>query len=298
MKNVLDILWDALQESVSITLLVLLLMAVVESVNISSSGHLFKKLHGKPVAEVALACLLGAIPGCAGGFVVVSLFTHRMLSFGALMGGMVATFGDEALFMVAQDPKQALVLTGVLFVIGFVFGLVLLKFPENRLIDFENHDFEIHAEHQHQHVENRGHHWKERILHFLREHLWEHVVKKHALKLFLYAFGTLLVLGILNHFVDLQALLEQNVWTKWLLLLVAVAVGFLPVSGPHLIFVMLFLQGDIPFAILLANSIAQNGHAGIPLMAQSKRNFLIMKGMTMTLGLLVGAASLILGMVA
>jgi hypothetical protein len=33
-------------------------------------------------------------------------------------------------------------------------------------------------------------------------------------------------------------------------------------------------------------------------MAQSKRNFLIMKGMTMTLGLLVGAASLILGMVA
>jgi hypothetical protein len=293
MSVIFQIFFEALKESVSITLLVLLLMAVVESINISSSGRLFKKIHGRPVAEVALACLLGAIPGCAGGFVVVSLFTHRMLSFGALMGGMVATFGDEALFLAAQNPKEALILTGILFAIGFVFGLVMLKFPENKFINFENHDFEIHEEHQHQHIDNHEHHWKERMLHFLREHVWEHVIKRHALKLFLYAFGTLFVLGILNHFVDLQSIMENNAWTKWLLLLIAVGVGFLPVSGPHLIFVMLFLQGNIPFAILLANSIAQNGHAGIPLMAQSKRNFLIMKGMTMALGLIVGAVMII-----
>lgn len=288
MQTTLHIFWEALRESVSITLLVLLLMAVVESINISSSGRLFKKLHGKPVAELALACLLGAIPGCAGGFVVVSLFTHRMLSFGALIGGMVATFGDEALFLAAESPKQALILTGILFAIGFVVGLVLLKIPENKIVTFENHDFVIHEEHRHERPENHGKSFRERLSHYLREHVWEHVIKQHALKLFLYAFGTLLVLGVLNHFVDLQAIMEHNTWTKWLLLLIAVGVGFLPVSGPHLIFVMLFLQGNIPFAVLLANSIAQNGHAGIPLMAQSKRNFLIMKGITMTLGLLIG----------
>lgn len=288
MQTTLHIFWEALRESVSITLLVLLLMAVVESINISSSGRLFKKLHGKPVAELALACLLGAIPGCAGGFVVVSLFTHRLLSFGALIGGMVATFGDEALFLAAESPKQALILTGILFAIGFVVGLVLLKIPENKIVTFENHDFVIHEEHRHERPENHGKSFRERLSHYLREHVWEHVIKQHALKLFLYAFGTLLVLGFLNHFVNLQAIMEHNAWTKWLLLLIAVGVGFLPVSGPHLIFVMLFLQGNIPFAVLLANSIAQNGHAGIPLMAQSKRNFLIMKGITMTLGLLIG----------
>lgn len=288
MQTTLHIFWEALRESVSITLLVLLLMAVVESINISSSGRLFKKLHGKPVAELALACLLGAIPGCAGGFVVVSLFTHRLLSFGALIGGMVATFGDEALFLAAESPKQALILTGILFAIGFVVGLVLLKVPENKIVTFENHDFVIHEEHRHERPENHGKSFRERLSHYLREHVWEHVIKQHALKLFLYAFGTLLVLGVLNHFVDLQVIMEHNAWTKWLLLFIAVGVGFLPVSGPHLIFVMLFLQGNIPFAVLLANSIAQNGHAGIPLMAQSKRNFLIMKGITMTLGLLIG----------
>ena len=288
MQTTLHIFWEALRESVSITLLVLLLMAVVESINISSSGRLFKKLHGKPVAELALACLLGAIPGCAGGFVVVSLFTHRLLSFGALIGGMVATFGDEALFLAAESPKQALILTGILFAIGFVVGLVLLKVPENKIVTFENHDFVIHEEHRHERPENHGKSFRERLSHYLREHVWEHVIKQHALKLFLYAFGTLLVLGVLNHFVDLQVIMEHNAWTKWLLLFIAVGVGFLPVSGPHLIFVMLFLQGNIPFAVLLANSIAQNGHAGIPLMAQSKRNFLIMKGITMALGLLIG----------
>ncbi len=293
MQTVLDILWEALRESVSITLLVLLLMAVVESINISSSGRLFKKLHGRPVAEVALACLLGAIPGCAGGFVVVSMFTHRLLSFGALMGGMIATFGDEALFLAAQSPKYALLLTGILYVIGFVVGLILLKVPENKIVDVGDHDFVIHEEHQHTHTDPDDHHWRERIVHFLREHVWEHVIKKHALTLFLYAFGTLLVLGILNYYLDLQTLMETKTWTKWLLLLIAVAVGFLPVSGPHLIFVMLFLQGGLPFGVLLANSIAQNGHAGIPLMAQSKRNFFIVKAITMTLGLLVGAITLL-----
>lgn len=288
MAGLWGILWEVLRESVSITVLVLLLMAVVESINISSSGRLFKKLHGKPVAELAMACLLGAIPGCAGGFVVVSLFTHRLLSFGALIGGMVATFGDEALFLAAQSPKNALLLTGILFAIGFVTGLLLLKIPTGNLITSETHDFVLHEEHKHLHENPQDRHWKDRIIHFFREHVWEHVIKQHALKLFLYAFGTLIVLGVLNHFFDLQVIMENHIWAKWVLLLIAIGIGFLPVSGPHLIFVMLFLQGSIPFSVLLANSIAQNGHAGIPMMAQSKRNFLIMKLTTMAIGLLVG----------
>ena len=296
MEVVWGILWEAFRESVSITVLVLLLMAVVESINISSSGRIFKKLHGKPVAEVAMACLLGAIPGCAGGFVVVSLFTHRLLSFGALIGGMVATFGDEALFMAAQSPKQAFILTGILFVIGFVTGLLLLKIPTGNLVTSETHDFVLHEEHKHLHENPKDRHWKERIIHFLQEHVWEHVIKQHALKLFLYAFGTLLVLGILNQYLDLQMVMENNSWTKWVLLLIAVGIGLLPVSGPHLIFVMLFLQGSIPLSVLLANSIAQNGHAGIPMMAQSKRNFLIMKLTTMAIGLLVGGILLGIGL--
>jgi hypothetical protein len=41
--------------------------------------------------------------------------------------------------------------------------------------------------------------------------------------------------------------------------------------------VLLFAQGSIPFSVLLVNTIMQDGHAGIPLLAESKRAFICMK---------------------
>ncbi len=42
-------------------------------------------------------------------------------------------------------------------------------------------------------------------------------------------------------------------------------------------FVTLFAQGLIPFSVLLASSIAQDGHGMLPLLAESKRGFLAVK---------------------
>ena len=116
------LLWNVLSSSLEITGLVLLMMAIIELVNVSSSGKLVEKLQHRPFLQLLLACLLGAIPGCAGGFAVVSLYAHNLLTFGALMGGMVATFGDEAFFLFVQSPKWGLIVTGVLFALGIVFG--------------------------------------------------------------------------------------------------------------------------------------------------------------------------------
>jgi hypothetical protein len=70
----------------------------------------------------------------------------------------------------------------------------------------------------------------------------------------------------------------------------AVLIGFIPESGPHLIFVALFFNGIIPFSILLANSIVQDGHGALPLLAESRKNFIYMK-------LISGAAGLITGLI-
>jgi hypothetical protein len=42
-------------------------------------------------------------------------------------------------------------------------------------------------------------------------------------------------------------------------------------------FVTLFAEGMIPFSILLASSIAQDGHGMLPLLAESKRSFIVVK---------------------
>jgi hypothetical protein len=52
--------------------------------------------------------LLGVAAGCLGAFIVVSLYSHRSLSHGALVAAMVATSGDEAFVMFSMFPLQAL----------------------------------------------------------------------------------------------------------------------------------------------------------------------------------------------
>ncbi|RKY90126.1 MAG: hypothetical protein DRQ13_13035, partial [Ignavibacteriae bacterium] len=46
--------------------------------------------------------------------------------------------------------------------------------------------------------------------HFLQKHLWEHVLKKHLLRIFLWTFGALLVIHILMNYIDLDTWIHTN----------------------------------------------------------------------------------------
>ncbi len=128
--------------------------------------------------------------------------------------------------------------------------------------------------------------------HFLEQHLWGHVLKKHLLKIFLWSFGTLMVFHYLNQYYDLSHLVKDNIW---MVLLIAVLIGIIPESGPHFIFVIMFAAGNLPFSILLANSIVQDGHGSLPLIAESPKAFTIVKIINVVVGLFIGAAGLLLG---
>jgi len=127
--------------------------------------------------------------------------------------------------------------------------------------------------------------------HFLEEHLWEHLFKKHLARLFLWTFAALLVINLLGETFDLTGWIEAHL--AWVLLL-AVLVGIIPESGPHLLFVTLYIQGTIPFGVLLASSIVQDGHGMLPLLADSRRAFLVVKLVNVVVGLLVGGLWLVL----
>jgi hypothetical protein len=84
--------------------------------------------------------------------------------------------------------------------------------------------------------------------HFLQEHLWEHIIQRHLLRIFAWTFGALLLVQILSLFVNVESLVQGNVF--WVLL-VASLVGLIPQSGPHLAFVTLYAQGILPVGILV-----------------------------------------------
>ena len=101
----------------------------------------------------------------------------------------------------------------------------------------------------------------------------------------------LLVLGIALQYIDISRWISDN---TALMIVLATLIGIIPESGPHLIFVTLFAAGVVPFPVLLASSISQDGHASIPLLAESKKSFLWAKIINCIVALLAGFACMLL----
>lgn len=393
---------EIITSTVGITCLVMVMMLLIEFVNVSSSGRLLEKLRNHPYLQIVVSSLLGLIPGCIGGFTIVSLYTHRVLSFGALVAGMISTFGDSAFLLFAISPKTTLPLLGGMFATALVGGFIThLLFKNKPFYSSDTHTLEVHAAHTHEHgkaqlafsnikkisfarailifgilfyitamctgiishehgsmpqsaevtahheadhgheavaefhhhhehhhhaeghelqgdmhhhhhdAEEHHHLHGENIVfgilalltlvvvafcseHFLQDHLWEHVIKHHFLSVLLWTLGVLVALAVLNHFFDLNALIGEHKWLPWVLLFVALGIGIIPESQPQFIWIYLFASGTIPFSILLASSIVQDGHGALPLLAYSRKSFLMMKAMNILFGLLVGVVGLIL----
>lgn len=391
----MHLLIDILRNSILITGLVVVMMMMIESLNIESRGLVFKGLRRTKIGQVIVAALLGAIPGCMGGFATVSLYTHRMFSFGALVAMMISSSGDEAFIMLAMIPEQALILFTLLFIIAVVVGVLTdrvqdwrhrrhchkvsheecgvemqctdgyeiheeidkvtetaLKgkrhFGWRRMVMFaglavfiaalstghlghdhgaHNHGVHIHETHSHElHEHCNSHHshdgciaevqnevgagfhidllsedWMNVLFaglsvivlfvllfasdHFVDEHLWHHIVKKHLPTIFAWTFGVLLILGIVLQHIDISRWISDN---TALMIVLAALIGIIPESGPHMIFVTLFAAGVIPFPVLLASSISQDGHASIPLLAESKKSFAYAKLLNFIIAIATG----------
>ena len=121
--------------------------------------------------------------------------------------------------------------------------------------------------------------------------MWDHVLKKHLLNIFLWTLGALFAIRVLEVFVDVPSLVRGN---YVVVLILASLAGLIPQSGPHLVFVTLYAQGAIPLGILVANSVVQDGHGTLPLLAVSKRSFIRLKLINLLFGLVLGAAVLAL----
>ncbi len=361
MHNFLHILLEVLRNSFLITGLVIIMMLMIEFINIHSEGRWFSKLRQHHFGQIMLGAGLGILPGCMGGFAAVSMYSHKLLSFGALIAMMIASSGDEAFVMLAMIPKQALIMFLVLFLVAIIAGWIvdlLSKKKQDEHLGCDE-EFQIHTEehqqhaihekaslknlkhpsaerialllgvvifiialafglleHEHEHevVETSSHlnifdeYWMNLFFalvsiivvwfiatvneHVVKEHLWDHVIRKHFISIFLWTFGALLIIEIGLHYLDMESWINSNI--PWMILL-AVLVGIIPESGPHLLFVTLFATGTVPFSVLLANSISQDGHASLPLLAESKTSFVKAKIINALVAALLGYTCYFIG---
>lgn len=83
----------------------------------------------------------------------------------------------------------------------------------------------------------------------------------------------------------LEGWLRDN---QLILLATACLLGLVPESGPHLVFLTLYAQGSAPLSVLLASSIVQDGHGMLPILAESRSDFLRIKAINLVVGTLLG----------
>ena len=336
---------DIAQHALMITGFVFVMMLVVEYLNVLTQGSWQRVLTRSQWGQYLLAAFLGATPGCLGAFAAVAMYSHGVLSRGAVVAAMIATSGDESFVMLAMIPKQGLLLFSILFALGIAAGALTDAVVGHGRSEGEPHahSMEIHGEAVCQ-CFPRGtilQQWREcsaprgilsavlavfvlslilgwvgpaawnwvRVTllvvsavglfivstvpdHFLNEHLWEHVARKHVPRIFLWTLGALVLMYVITEHLHIEEAIRQG---RWIVLLIACLVGFIPESGPHLVFVTLYAQGSIPLSILLASSTVQDGHGMLPMLAYSRREFVVIKAINFAVGLVIGAAALAVG---
>jgi len=327
-----------LGDAVMITGFVLVMMLVVEYLNVLSRGRLHIKLAKRKWQQYLLAAALGAVPGCLGSFAVVGLYSHRVVSLGAVVCAMIVTTGDEAFLMLTKIPGTAVALAAGLTLVGVGAGVVTDLVVRGRRFSKVQHDlgFAVHDEHVECFARGRVlEQWRQcspargvlavglalfaaaaalggfeahaawvRVTlvgaslaaffivatvpdHFLDEHLWAHVARQHVPRVFGWTVGALVLLAFLTERLHMDHVAEGG--GRWFVLVVACLVGLIPQSGPHYIFIMLYGGGALPLAVLVANSVVQEGHGLLPMLAHSRRAFFAIKALKLVLGLGIGA---------
>jgi len=271
----LPIAGTILLETVKVVLLVFAMMLVVDLLNVRTSGRISGLLRGSaPWRQYVFAPLVAVLPGCVGAFSVVSLYVHGMISFGALAGAMLAASGDEAFVMLALFPEDAVLLFAVLALSGMLLGwftdVVVRRF---KITTCEDCTAAI------LHPSEGG------LRHYLRDHVWQHIVRRHLRRTALWTFGALLVVELGMRHANLSGLTSQY---PLALLAAAALLGLIPESGPHLIIVTLFANHLVPFSVLLTSSIVQDGHGMLPMLAHSVRASLVLKAFNLTFGFVIG----------
>ena len=398
----LHILIDTFRDSILITGIVIIMMMMIESFNLEKHSGFFEKTGGSSLKQVLLAAILGSIPGCIGGFAAVSLYSKRLIGFGALTAMMIASCGDEAFVMLAMMPDRALLIFAILFLLAVFCGTGVDFYIKQRglrkgaVMEGRDSSLELRMtgkeadrmtgkeadrmtgkevpgmgekneegeadsslalrmtegkagrmtgeedrrrsltlyrvvltaatvffavalacgwlDHSHaapekgrMHIDLLSEWWMNMIFailciamavilcfrpdRFIKETLWHHILSRHLPVIFAWTFGVLLLIGILSEYIDISRWVSSN---PAIMILLAVAIGIIPESGPHLIFVSLYAGGLVPFPVLLASCISQDGHSALPLLAEDKKSFAYTKLFKCVIALAAGYGTLLL----
>ena len=267
-------------------------------------GTVFRRAR---LAQVPLASVLGALPGCGGAVVVIAAFSSGNVSMGAVVAALTATMGDAAFLLIAKRPDVAMIVLPLSLIVGVISGFVVDLFDKRSFSSTR-----AQAE----------------LAPTIGRTRWRDIaygaIAAPGLVFGILGLAQVEFSGVTAQVVQVIALLgitlsmliwitsplkamsssrdsaltrmaeETSFITAWVILafllfeylllaglnlqavfatfgfalpLVAILVGFIPGCGPQILVTTFYINGLVPFAALIGNAIANDGDALFPAIA-------------------------------
>ena len=126
-------LLSALLHTLRITAFILVFSLIIESLVHTVGTDKLAALGNIPVLSHALSALIGLIPNCAASVALTAAHMDGLISFGAMMAGLLpgAGVGILVLCRLNRPVKRSILIITALYLCGVAFGLLadLLPFP-------------------------------------------------------------------------------------------------------------------------------------------------------------------------
>ncbi|MGN1326754.1 MAG: putative manganese transporter [Clostridia bacterium] len=119
---------SALKHTVSIFLFILIITFAINTlIYFIGEKKIASLVLNMPVVGILISALVGLIPNCAGSVILTELYLSNLISLGSMIAGLLVGSGIGILVLYKSNKhlKENLAITGILYAIGVISGLVI-----------------------------------------------------------------------------------------------------------------------------------------------------------------------------
>ena len=241
----LDILLDALKDSVIVFAFVFFFHVVLSFIETPVANFLVKRKKTSPI----FGALFGLVPQCGTSVIIADLYIKRFVTIGTVIAAFLSC-SDEAILVLlgAWNERTVMLfpLIGLKLLSGVIVGLLVDLIIRKQKIEDIDHVEEKHVCERHHH-ENTP----------LHAHFTHPLV--HASKIFAYVFVINLTLGIVIGLIGQENFNNFMTSNRYLAPLFASIIGLIPNCASSIFIAELFAEGSLSFGALFAGLLVESG---------------------------------------
>ena len=254
----LDILLDALKDSVIVFTFVFFFHVVLSFIETPVANFLVKRKKTSPI----FGALFGLVPQCGTSVIIADLYIKRFVTIGTVIAAFLSC-SDEAILVLLESWNERTLmifpLIGLKLVSGIIVGLLVDLVIRRQKIEDVDCVEEKHVCEKHHH-ENTP----------LHAHLTHPLV--HAAKIFAYVFIINLALGVIIGLIGQESFNNFMTSNRYLAPLFASIIGLIPNCASSIFIAELFAEGSLSFGALFAGLLVNSG-LGIMVLLKDKNTF-------------------------